>query len=209
MLFSFKACGTLFSGGCYKCNFHQCAVLFPYCVETYWGSVQQAHQISLLLPCACPPCLLQTLANKQRQLLHTVQQQCQAAGLQPLFAPHGSSNSSSSSRSLQPDYAWALNMVKSRTFGQKLPQLVAQAAAGATAPTAPAAAAAAAAAATAVAAATPLAAVTAAAAAASAASQELEDDDNGVVLLMAPYIDMINHAPYNNCVFGIDPDGRR
>jgi ribosomal protein L12E/L44/L45/RPP1/RPP2 len=137
---------------------------------------------------------LQILANKQRQLLHTVQQQCQAAGLQPLFAPKRSTTSTSSSSSLQPDYAWALSMVKSRTFGQKLPQLVAQAAtaAGAAAP-----------------AAAPWAAAAAAPSAAAAAAQELEDDDSGVVLLMAPYIDMINHAPDNNCIFGIDPDDRR
>jgi hypothetical protein len=82
-------------------------------------------------------------------------------------------------------------MVKSRTFGQKLP------AAASAAPAHEESAAAAAAA-------------TVAATAAAAAAQELEqDDDSGVFLLMAPYIDMINHAQDNNCVFGIDDGGQR
>jgi hypothetical protein len=132
--------------------------------------------------------LLQSLAGKQQQLLQTVQQQCQAAaGLQDCLSytaySDGSPNdSSSSSSSCQPDYAWALSMVKSRTFGQKL----AAAKVGTSALGEPSTA-----------------------AAAAKAAQELEQDDSGVFLLMAPYIDMINHAQDNNCVFGIDNDGQR
>jgi hypothetical protein len=75
-------------------------------------------------------------------------------------------------------------MVKSRTFGQKLPA----AKVGTSALGEPS---------------------TEAAATAAKAAQELEQDDSGVFLLMAPYIDMINHAQDNNCVFGIDNDGQR
>jgi hypothetical protein len=84
-------------------------------------------------------------------------------------------------------------MVKSRTFGQKLHPVTnsdaaAEAEAEAEAEAPPAAA---------------------AAAAAAAADQELEGDDSNVFLLMAPYIDMINHAQQNNCSFGIDPSNSR
>jgi hypothetical protein len=30
-----------------------------------------------------------------------------------------------------------------------------------------------------------------------------------VFLLMAPFLDMINHATKNNCMFGIDPSSTR
>jgi hypothetical protein len=143
-------------------------------------------------------CYLQALAHKQRELLQQVQQACA-----PLY-----SSSSSSSSSVPPpaesDVAWALSMVKSRTFGRQLqPQQQHQqqqqhgggsiqnqhassqslsAAAAAHIP----------------------------AAAAAAAAAELEpddgDDDGNVVLLMVPYIDMINHSPHNNCNFGLDWD---
>lgn len=186
-----RCCSDLWQGGC-SLNNRACV---PACLP---------------LP-ACLPACLQNLADKQRQLLDTVQQQCESAGLQQLLTPPPTNGSSSSSTN-DPDYTWALSMIKSRTFGQKLPasgvrsnSTAGQAAAAPGAqppPSRPPAAAASAAAAAA-----PAAAV--ASAAAAAAAQELEEDDSGVFLLMAPFIDMINHAPDNNCVFGIDPDASR
>ncbi|WIA15539.1 hypothetical protein OEZ85_002173 [Tetradesmus obliquus] len=128
------------------------------------------------------------LAQKQRELLHEVQQACE-----PLYT--GSSSSSNSSSMQAPaagDVAWALSMVKSRTFGRQLPQQQQQQHnAGSPAQRAPPQGPA------------------AAEPAAAAAAAELEpggsdDDDSNVVLLMVPFIDMINHSPANNCSFSCD-----
>uniref|UniRef100_A0A383V6P8 SET domain-containing protein n=1 Tax=Tetradesmus obliquus TaxID=3088 RepID=A0A383V6P8_TETOB len=122
------------------------------------------------------------LAQKQRELLHEVQQACE-----PLYTGSSSSNSSSMQAPAADDVAWALSMVKSRTFGRQLPQQQ-QHNAGSPAQRAPPQGPA------------------AAEPAAAAAAAELEpggsdDDDSNVVLLMVPFIDMINHSPANNCSF--------
>lgn len=114
-------------------------------------------------------------------------QECQAANLQNCHTALNSSSSSSHEFApSQADYAWALSMVKSRTFGQKLSPATYSDAAEAAAATG-----------------------AGAAAAGAAAAQELEGDGSNVFLLMAPYIDMINHAQQNTCVFGIDASNNR
>jgi len=169
------------------------------------------HCVMWLL--GCVGFVPQALANKQRQLLQTVQQQCRGACLHSTsragnttIGPDSSSSSSASSdssRTQEPgsqDYAWALSMVKSRTFGQKLPMQSCTAAAGVQQDEPP------------MPTATEQTGATEQAAAAAAGcgtNTELEGDDNDVFLLMAPCIDMMNHAPNNNCSFGIDAEGMR
>ncbi|KAF6266327.1 hypothetical protein COO60DRAFT_447276 [Scenedesmus sp. NREL 46B-D3] len=147
------------------------------------------------------------LAHKHRELLQQVQQECavlytSSSGQQAVTtADRGCSSSSSGSSTTltvtDQDVAWALSLVKSRTFGRQLQQQQQQQqvpARGSQQPVSKEAAAAAAG--------------EGAPAAAAAAAAELEPgrdgDDSEVVLLMVPYVDMINHSPCNNCSFDVD-----
>lgn len=107
-------------------------------------------------------------------------------------ADSSSSSNDNSQQARSPDYAWALSMVKSRTFGQRLPAV--QPGAGSSSSSSHKGAA-----------------TDALALAAAAGGGELEggDDDSDVFLLMAPFIDLVNHDPHNNCGFGIDEGGSR
>ncbi|KAF8057906.1 DEGP5 [Scenedesmus sp. PABB004] len=108
---------------------------------------------------------LKALAVSQRQLLLEVQAQCGRAlgGAVP-----------------ERDAAWALGLVKSRTFGRPLP-------AGASEQ--------------------PPRADSNKSSTAAAAAAELEpgdDDEARVVLLMVPWVDLLNHSPAPNCDFRVD-----
>lgn len=105
----------------------------------------------------------------------------------PLY-PSVSGSSSSSSAPSEQDIAWALSMVKSRTFGQQRQQQPTEHTAHYNTNSMPTAA---------------------ATAAAAAVAGELDagndgDDESNVVLVLVPFVDMINHAPDSNCRFGLN-----
>jgi hypothetical protein len=171
-------------------------------------SEQQAEQLQLGS--------WRALAHKQRQLLHTVMQQC-SSGL------WSGSSSCGSTQPSEADVAWALSMVKSRTFGQLVPLQPATtseaAAAGSAAGHQDATSAATTQQQQQQQPAHPAAAMPAELQGAQGQQhqqhqqhqqqqhqqqQHEEEEDTRVVLLMAPYVDLINHAQDNNCGFGVD-----
>lgn len=133
--------------------------------------------------------LLQNLAASHRQLLQDVQQHCSRL---PSVA---------AAAAVTPDdITWALSMVKSRTFARALPQQqqpVSDSSQG-------------------------ISSVNTSESQSSRQSQGLasnrldeqqldsrqqemyDDDEADIMLLMVPFVDMINHAPESNCAFNLD-----